>query len=463
MRRSAWTVTALLSTLAGLAGTRLALAADGDLDTSFGGDGVVTVDFAVGSDHNDRAYAAVLQNDGRLVVAGRARFSASDTDFAVARLLPNGALDTSFSVDGRTTIAFDLGSPGNSQLLDEARSVAIDHSGRIVVCGTARDATATRVAVARLTSAGLLDTSFSGDGKVDLAADPANTALSATDCHLFVDSNDAIILTTPYAVMKMDSTGALFGSFGTGGYSKASTGCGSGWQYCGFRQSVEHPDGYYFTAGYGYNATTFSDEPILFCHWAGLGGLNGSFASGGRLAPPEDGRVEAVRLDSRGRLLLHVSTYQGGGFGNLASRIDVDAEAIDPTFGSGGNPGWFDLDLLNPTETDWFDLAVAADDKLVVAGKETFATSSLAVARALASGTGGDTTFSLDALAEAEFVAGGAASVAAVVLGDGRPLVVGGAFNQSDDDFAIARFKSSAIFRDGFEIGSRWRWSSSVP
>jgi uncharacterized delta-60 repeat protein len=439
------------------------LAADGDLDTSFSVDGLATVDFAIGSTHEERASAAAVGPDGRLVIVGRARFSASDTDFAIARLNPNGTLDTTFSGDGLQTVAFDLGTPSNTQILDEAKSVAIDRSGRIVVCGTAKDATTYRVAVARLTTTGALDATFSGDGKVDLPADPDNLSVPTSICHVFVDSNGAIVLTTGAAVVKLNGSGDLFTTFGTSGYSKASTACGSGWDSCGFRQSVEHPDGYYFTAGWGFNGTTFSDEPILFCHWAGLGGLNGSFAAGGRLVtlPPGlgAGRVERVRLDSLGRLVLFVSTSSGGGFGDFVTRVDVAAEAIDPTFGLVGTPGWLDLDFLNPTETTWIDLALAPDDKILATGMAMFATSSITVARFLRDGNGFDNGFSTDARAETEFVPGGTATVAAVIVTDGRPTVIGKVFNQSDDDFAVARFRSNPLLQDGFEIGSTWRWT----
>jgi uncharacterized delta-60 repeat protein len=464
MRVRSRSVTALIALVAGLPP---AFAADGDPDLSFSTDGRTTIDFATGSSHEDRAYGAALQSDGKLVVVGRARFTASDTDFAIARLNLDGSPDTTFSGDGMTTVAFDLDAPANTQILDEARSVAIDGFGRIVVCGTARNASVRRVAIARLTSTGALDPAFSGDGRLDLAADPANLALAADHCQIFVDDNGALVVTTTLALIKIHANGELFGGFGTAGYAKASTACGNDWDYCGFLESVQHPDGYYFTAGYGHNGTSFSDEPVLFCHWAGLGFLNGSFANGGRLVtlPPPlgGGRAEAVHLDSHGRLIVHYSNYAGAGGEGWSTRVDVGAEAIDPTFGLVGSPGWLDLGILNPASTTWFELGLAPDDKIVVFGKEDLATSSVAVARALANGSGGDNGFSLDALAETEFVAGGAASVAALVVADGRPTIVGTTFNQSDDDFAIARFQAAILFQDGFEIGSTWRWSSASP
>jgi hypothetical protein len=58
----------------------VALAAAGQLDTTFSGDGKRTTTFGPG---NDEASNVAVQADGRIVVVG-----ISDRDFAVARLLP---------------------------------------------------------------------------------------------------------------------------------------------------------------------------------------------------------------------------------------------------------------------------------------------------------------------------------------------------------------------------------------
>ena len=60
-----------------------AWAADGDLDTSFSGDGKLTT--AIGSG-NDSANSAVLQSDDKIVVAGSS-YNGSNDDFAVVRYL----------------------------------------------------------------------------------------------------------------------------------------------------------------------------------------------------------------------------------------------------------------------------------------------------------------------------------------------------------------------------------------
>jgi large repetitive protein len=95
---------------------------DGSLDTSFSGDGLVAFDFT-GLD--DQALDVAIQTDGKIVLAGAAFMSPNGTDSALARLNPDGSLDTSFDGDGKYTApplaitweriwAIDLTSDGNA-------------------------------------------------------------------------------------------------------------------------------------------------------------------------------------------------------------------------------------------------------------------------------------------------------------------------------------------------------------
>jgi uncharacterized delta-60 repeat protein len=169
--------------------------AAGNLDASFSGDGKQTTDFG-GNDHGS---AVAIQDDGKIVVAGRsgagfrlaryrtdgsldpafsgdgmvtepdapfsARFVAiqaddkilvagdSGTDFALARYLADGSLDPAFVGGALTT---DLGGS------DYAQSLAIQADGTIVVAGSSEG----NFALARYSANGSLDRSFSGDGLV---------------------------------------------------------------------------------------------------------------------------------------------------------------------------------------------------------------------------------------------------------------------------------------------------------
>jgi uncharacterized delta-60 repeat protein len=96
---------------------------DGQFDSSFGAGGTSAVEFGGA----EGAYAALLQPDGKIVVAGAAVTSGADADIAAARLLPGGALDTTFSADGKTTLP--------STLIEYAYAVALQPDGRIVLAG----------------------------------------------------------------------------------------------------------------------------------------------------------------------------------------------------------------------------------------------------------------------------------------------------------------------------------------
>ncbi|MCF8984619.1 calcium-binding protein [Pseudomonas syringae] len=79
------------------------LGADGNLDTAFGVDGVVYFDTALGLDY--RA-AMTVQADGKIIIAGE---SNDTTAFNVLRLNADGSFDTSFSGDGKLTVQVPQG------------------------------------------------------------------------------------------------------------------------------------------------------------------------------------------------------------------------------------------------------------------------------------------------------------------------------------------------------------------
>ena len=115
---------------------------------------------------------------GGIILAGSAQMSSGgDYDFAVARLTSSGSLDTSFGTGGKVTTAFNNGGSDN----DGANAVAIDNSGRIVAAGGAQFSSGGDYdfAVARYTSTGVLDTSFSSDGKRTIAFDNGGTDADA--------------------------------------------------------------------------------------------------------------------------------------------------------------------------------------------------------------------------------------------------------------------------------------------
>jgi uncharacterized delta-60 repeat protein len=124
--------------------------AAGVLDSSLNQDGIHTLpDLSLGE-------GLLLQGDGRMLVAGNVTV-ANEIVFGVMRLEADGAADVSFGSRGLASARF-------SALFDTARDVVLDASGRILLSGQASNYSNPNFAVARFTSAGVLDTSFDTDG-----------------------------------------------------------------------------------------------------------------------------------------------------------------------------------------------------------------------------------------------------------------------------------------------------------
>ena len=133
---------------------------EGRLDAGFGSGGKVLTDLGRGSD--DRAYAVAVQKDGKIVAAGTREtdrgLAFPTSDFALVRYTASGTLDATFGVGGVVLTHFDA-------TAGVAAAVAIQNDGKIVVAGSIERAY-TSFALARYTSAGRLDTGFGRGGTV---------------------------------------------------------------------------------------------------------------------------------------------------------------------------------------------------------------------------------------------------------------------------------------------------------
>jgi uncharacterized delta-60 repeat protein len=185
----------------------------GTLDPAFGSGGKVTIDFGIASSARvDLAIDAA----GRIVVVGTVtRDPSLPTDVGIARLTPGGAPDATFGVSG--TVTTDI-----AGFTDEGNSVAIQSDGKIVVGGTARSSSASfgaaDFAVIRYNPDGSLDTSFDADGK-------ATTDFFGFDDHgngVAIQDDGRIVVagtakpandTSDFGVVRYDPNGALDTTF----------------------------------------------------------------------------------------------------------------------------------------------------------------------------------------------------------------------------------------------------------
>lgn len=153
----------------GGSGVRLSvtrLRADFTLDTSYGTNGLAQIDAqAVAPNSNSQALDLVVSPIGAVTLGGFVRHqpgASGRADIAIARVLPTGAVDTSFAFNGVATIRFDTSTATEAT----ATRIAIDAQGRIVIVGIARvgDSAAFNMALARLLPSGALDTTLCSSG-----------------------------------------------------------------------------------------------------------------------------------------------------------------------------------------------------------------------------------------------------------------------------------------------------------
>ena len=104
---------------------------DGSPDTSFNGNGKLTVQLDFNNQGSTHFTCTAVQSDGKIIVGGNT-WNGSNPDFFVARYNVNGTLDSTFSEDGWQTTDLSVFAEG-------ANSIVIQSDGKIVAGGSISD------------------------------------------------------------------------------------------------------------------------------------------------------------------------------------------------------------------------------------------------------------------------------------------------------------------------------------
>lgn len=273
------------------------LLANGTLDTSYGVAGVVTTDFATTSD--DEILDAVMQPDGKLVVAGRCLFgvpaSSSDYGLCLARYLSDGTLDNTFDGDGKVLTNV------NSGRSDVANSVHLLADGKLLVSGSCTTATATVACVVRYLSNGTPDSAFGSAGVVTLVVGGSGGSDASA---LQPDRKLLLSVTCPagFCALRMMADGSLDTGYGVAGLATlAITGTRGA-----VRLRIQH-DGKAIIAGWCDQGATSIDFCVGRLHDSGQ--LDTSFGSNGQASVSfasgswQD-YLQAITISRDGKILL---------------------------------------------------------------------------------------------------------------------------------------------------------------
>lgn len=428
--------------------------ADGSLDTSYGEDGVALVDVGAG----DQARAAVMQPDGKVVIVGT-----SAGDFTAVRLTTAGAADTSFGGDGIVTV--DIGRRGANSS-DHATSVALGADGKITIGGDTweRGVDDFEFAAVRLNPDGSPDTAFSEDGRtfIDLNGDHTTEDLQSGDdiAHaVAVQADGSTLLAGESArgsadeivgLVRLTPAGAPDPTFGTGGVVRTDLGYAPT-----IHDALALPQGGFVLAG-GIHPDR---RHGIIARFDNAGALDRSFGASGIVRTNWDRqtRVDEVRRLAGGDLLVGGVAHLEGGRGRMVvARYSASGE---PSLDFGVE-GWTEHRYSSHSETT--GLAIDTQGGIVAAGYARndvaryggeYDIGFLRLNRdgELDSGFSDDGTL----LADLGLGALDAGAQASLRYPDGRILVAGSAWNRDSSSFdtTLVRYLASGELDPGFGGG----------
>jgi uncharacterized delta-60 repeat protein len=193
----------------------------GSLDNGFGKAGLVVT--TVGNASYATGNAALLQADGKIVAAGSA-FQNVGTDVALLRFNTDGSADTGFGTSG--VVLSQVGSTGGTAV---AYALAPGPSGDIVAAGYAQDHGHYKFMAARYAADGSADTTFGKNGSVltdvgDAGSASANALVAESDGSLVGVGTALDGGRRKVAVARWTPAGTVDTGFGVGGISLTAHG-----------------------------------------------------------------------------------------------------------------------------------------------------------------------------------------------------------------------------------------------
>ncbi len=408
---------------------------DGLRDTSFGTNGF--------SAAVDMVYEhAVLQPDGKIVIAGSTNFGNS-SDFYVVRFNTDGSLDKSFSRDGKQITSF----PENSY----PTALAIQGDGKIVVAGNTTTTyesgeSFTDFALARYNEDGTPDKSFS-DGGIEISSVSAGNDFPTS---IVIQKNGKIVVVGYSEIIGRDvqyrsSEIARFNTDGSLDNSFSVNQERFGFLSAYPNSAVLQSDGKIVIAGQTVTGTGEEDEmtttDIFVARYNTDGRFDSTFNDNGFQTTDfgadanDNDNAIGVKLQSDGKIVVLGNNWNGSNYDFVLARYNTNGGA-DKTFGTNG-VRTTDFDNSNDTAKV---LSIRSDGKIVVAGSSNGTEFSLV--RYNMDGSP-DTSFDGDGKFSNKLKAadqGRTNFTSTAIQRDGKMIVAGNTWNGNNQEFLVARY-----------------------
>jgi uncharacterized delta-60 repeat protein len=326
---------ALLIAFTIMFGAGVVLADDGDIDTTYGTNGLSVTTGISG------AVDVAIQTDGKAVV-----LAPSGNDFAVLRFNTDGSLDSNFGTNGMTVI--DFKSPGSTiETQDTPNTILIEPNGTILLAGSTEPtfpSHGTDFALVRLNRNGSIDKSFGKKGLVVTNFSRANDVIY----DLAVQDNGKILAVgkatvsgnVRFAVARYLDDGSLDPNFGTNGTK--TFGWGQGYNIA-YGVAVQG-DGKIVMTGLA-ELNDNDGNPHAHSGLARLrpsGNFDPTFGTNGKVVIPDQVSDYGILDSWAGRLVIQsdgklvVTGFYSGFYEKYGiARYNTDGSA-DTSFGNGG-------------------------------------------------------------------------------------------------------------------------------
>ena len=423
-----------------------AYASDGDLDTTWGGDGVVV------STHTDASAAYAIANypDNRVLVVGSVVDSPASR-ILVSRFLADGTADTTCN--------------GTGEFIDTvndavASDVVVLSDGSFVVAGTTQTNNIGTLFVAKFTSPCNLDTTFGTTGIATYSAlfgTSGRALVVQSDGKIIVvgdeyptvsDSSDQRVLVTRFSAL-----GALDTSFGSSGRFISSS------NEKGQAQDVviDSSGRIIFT---GSIVGTVAPDAAIVGRLTRNGQLDSTFATLGYFINEFNGdaQLDAIDIRPNGNLVAigtHVVSYSTGPQNALIVCL-TDQGALDSTCNS---VGWdFLSDFPNDVYAD--DVFVTPDNKILFSGASDDGNPRPFVMRLNHNGTP-DSSFATSGMWRGTSLIGQMYSVTIQI--DGRILAAGGLDNQGTMSVGVVRLANTVVVTTTTTVAPLVTTSTTIP
>jgi len=382
----------------------------GDLDPTFGTNGIVT-------NANSVADAAALQSDGKIVVAGSIPNSQNFQQGGLLRYTSNGVLDSTFGTGGIVLIAAGSSEAGT------AFAVAIQADGKILTAAPA----SVYLTVFRFNTNGTLDNTFGTNGSVTITA----AGILPASGGIAVQSDGKIVIVAADIVARLLANGQFDSTFGSSGVAPTvGPAFGAG-------ESVAILSNGQILVGFGNVTSLYSVNGSLVTRF----GVNGQtagfpFDGIGGFVVTTDPTTNRTKIVTAGSLVTAPNlTFGQTTSGFLIMRYNIDG-TIDNSFGThGGVAAPFPGNLFSQA----FAVAAQTNGDIVAVGQTALTDlngpSSFGLARYLPNGQI-DTTFGNGGFVSTAFGTSEAFANTVLIQTDGKIVAAG----NSNSGATVARY-----------------------